>query len=136
MKRFMCIFSLLFLLTSWCGVDSLGLYSNQEKEIVKRYKIDENAPSGYMLFDRTPVPSKQEASFENRSDTFQLSNGRVKRLTPTFGPKPGTMMARGTFNNSIGSLIRVRTQITKLSTLDWLSLSAKYYVIALRHIIR
>lgn len=88
------------------------------------------------LFDITPEPQKHEATLNGVSDTFHSVNVRGRRTVPPTGFSPRSMAAHVAATNNLAVLFMAKVWQSRLSALPRISLSVRYYVIALRHILR
>lgn len=136
MKRYFGIFSLLVVLAAYLGMGDRAPLSCDAGEAVVSLHNTPGGDSKDRLFDVTPTPQKHEATLNDRADTFHASSGRVRRVLPSTGFRPGNMAARAAANYSLAAVFTARVGQSRLSTLPQRCLTVRYYVIALRHILR
>lgn len=136
MKRYSAIISLLVVLTVWIGLGNRSQHYSVENEAVASLHTATGDTARDRLFDATPVQQKHEATLSGRSDTFHACNERGRRLLPTTGFSPRNTAAHIAANNSLVVEYMARVWQSRLSALPQICLSVRYYVIALRHILR
>ncbi len=136
MKRILYIFSLLLILVVGVGCDG-------HKVAMEDGVGDENAileadgsNDKDRLYDATPVPPKHEALLSSRLDTVQAGSQRVRRVIPSTGYHSGNAAAKCATNNNLAVLFMAKGWQSRLSALPQICLTVRYYVIALRHILR
>lgn len=137
MKRTLYIFSLLLLVLvvgiGYGSHRSMALAGNGETVALHDAQ---DADTKDKLYDATPVPQKHEALLSGRWDSVHASSQRVRRTVPTTGCHPGNAAVKFTANNNLAVLYMAKARQTQLSALPQICLTVRYYVIALRHILR
>ncbi len=136
MKRKLYIFSLLLVLVAWIGYGSHKSVTLAGNEEMMTLHSAQDADTKDRLFDAAPVPQRHEATLSGRADTFHACNERGRRLLPTAGFSPRNTAAHIAANNTLAVEYRAKVWQSRLSALPRICLSVRYYVIALRHILR
>lgn len=135
-KRYFGIISLLLVLAVWVGLGNRSRQSGAENEAVVSLLSTRDNAARDRLFDAAPVPQRHEATLSGRADTFHACNERGRRLLPTAGFSPRNTAAHIAANNTLAVEYRAKVWQSRLSALPQICLSVRYYVIALRHILR
>ena len=136
MKRYFGILSLLVVFAVWFGVGSLMAHSGGDDGVPVSLHEASDGDARDRLFDATPVQPKHEATLSGRLDSFHACNERVRRTVPTTGFHSGHVAVRATANSCLAIQLMSREWQCRLSSLPHICLSVRYYVIALRHILR
>lgn len=137
MKRTLYIFcSLLLILLVGIGYESHKSMVFADNEEMVALHDAQDADTKDKLYDATPVPQKHEALLSSRFDTVHASSQRLRRTVPTAGYHPGNAAVKFTANNNLALLYMAKAGQMRLSALPQICLTVRYYVIALRHILR
>ncbi len=137
MKRKLYIFcSLLLVLLVGIGYGSHISVALADNEETVAFHDAQDADTKDKLYDATPVPQKHEALLSGRFDSVHASSQRVRRTVPTTGYHPGNAAVKFTANNNLAVLYMAKAWQMQLSALPQICHTVRYYVIALRHILR
>ncbi len=136
MKRTLYIFSLLLVLVVGIGYDCHKSVAIAENGETVEFHEAQDSDTKDKLYDATPAPQKHEALLSGRFDNVHASSQRVRRTVPTTGYHSGNVAVKFTANNNLAVLYMAKAWQMQLSALPQICLTVRYYVIALRHILR
>lgn len=136
MKRIVYFFSLLVVLSALyvalgphVGADTL--------EVSAASAVDDDRDLGDdRLYVRTPLKERHEAVVDSRADNINAGTGRVKRVNPSFGSRAGGNALRTASGSIFLTVTWSKAGQACLMPMTGVVHSVRYYVIALRHIIR